>query len=220
MPAPTRRMTYPDAVSNLQTLKASVMNLDTRIFYSINDFARNTPWLHSLMSWYANDGSAVFAALLVIGWWIARRSTDARPIVAAMWAPLGVLSALIVYDPIALATNETRPCNALHDIVVLHCNTDGGFPSVHAVIAAAVAAGLWQVNHRLGFVSALAALGLAISRVYVGAHYPHDVLAGLGLGAVVSLAGYFLIRPMLQRLVGAIGKTPLRVLITTQDRAA
>lgn len=30
---------------------------------------------------------------------------------------------------------------------------------------------------------------MALTRVYVGAHYPADVLAGLALGAVVTLAG-------------------------------
>ncbi|MUL67842.1 UDP-diphosphatase [Mycobacterium sp. CBMA 234] len=186
------------------------MNLDTRIFYVVNDFARHTPWLHSLMAGYANHGVLAFIALLLVGWWLARRSTEPMMMVAAVWAPLGVLAALLVYDPIAVSVNETRPCNALHDIVVLHCNTDGGFPSIHAVIAAAVAAGLWLVDRRLGVVAVVAAAAMAFARVYVGAHYPHDVLAGLALGAVVSLAGYMLFRPLLRRLVVIVSKTWLR----------
>ncbi|MDR3661266.1 MAG: phosphatase PAP2 family protein [Mycobacterium sp.] len=193
------------------------MNVDIRIFHAINEFARHTPWLHSFMAGYANHGNIVFVALLVLGWWIARRAADPAAMVAAVWAPLGVLAALVVYDPIAVTVNETRPCNALHDIVVLHCNTDGGFPSIHAVIAAAVAAGLWLVNRRLGIVAALAAAVMAFARIYVGAHYPHDVLAGLALGAVVSLAGYFVARPLLRRLLARVAQTRLRVLITTAD---
>jgi membrane-associated phospholipid phosphatase len=190
------------------------MNLDTRIFYVINDFARDTPWLQPLLTAYADDGVLLFVVLLLAGWWVARNSADPMAMVAAVWAPLGVFAALLVYDPIAVSVNETRPCNALHDIVVLHCNTDGGFPSIHAVIAAAVAAGLWVVNRRLGIVAAFAAAMMAFARVYVGAHYPRDVLAGLALGVAVSLAGYVLMRPALRRLLRFIGRTRLRMLIT------
>ncbi len=190
------------------------MNLDTRIFYVINDFARDTPWLQPLLAAYANDGVLLFVVLLFAGWWLARKSTDPMSMVAAVWAPLGVIAALLVYDPIAVSVNETRPCNALHDIVVLHCNTDGGFPSIHVVIAAAVTAGLWLVDRRLGIAAALAAAVMAFARVYVGAHYPRDVLAGLALGVVVSLAGYVLVRPVLRRLLGFIGRTKFRILVT------
>ncbi|KIU16896.1 phosphatase PAP2 family protein [Mycolicibacterium llatzerense] len=194
------------------------MNLDVRIFYVINDFARDTPWLHPLLAAYANDGVLLFIALWLGGWWLARTGGNPMAMTAALWTPLGVLAALVVYDPIALYVNETRPCNALRNIVVLHCNTDGGFPSIHAVIAAAVAAGLWLVNRRLGMVAAAAAAVMAFARVYVGAHYPSDVLAGLGLGVVVSLAGCFLFRPLLRRLLELIDRTRLRGLVSTKAR--
>lgn len=191
------------------------MNLDTRIFLAINNFARETTWLHPLMTTYANDGVVVFAMLLLVGWWLARKNPDPMAMVATAWTPVGTVVALLVYNPIALSINRTRPCNALHEIVVLHCNTDAGFPSVHAVIAGAVAAGLWLVERRLGVIAALAAGLMAFARVYVGAHYPGDVLVGLALGALVSLTGYFVCRPLVRGILDRLGKTPLRVLITT-----
>ena len=116
------------------------MDLDTRIFYDINNFARDTPWLHPVVAGYANDGVVLFAGFLLAGWWIARRTNNLSAMTAALWAPLGVLAAVAINQPIADSINATRPCNALPHIVVLHCNTDGGFPSIHAVIAAAAAA--------------------------------------------------------------------------------
>jgi undecaprenyl-diphosphatase len=184
------------------------------MFYDINDFARDTPWLHSIVSGYANYGVGLFAALLLAGWWIARGEANPARMAAAVWAPLGVLAALAINQPIAAAVNETRPCNALHDIVVLHCNTDAGFPSDHAVMAGAVMTGLWLVHRRLGALAALAAVVMAFARVYIAAHYPQDVLAGLALGAAVSLAGYVLAQPLLRRLLTLVARTPLRVLVT------
>ncbi|MFE3001870.1 phosphatase PAP2 family protein [Nocardia sp. NPDC059246] len=190
------------------------MSVDTRIFYDINDFARDTPWLHPIVSGYANYSVLLFAVLLLAGWWIARRDGDPAAIVAAVWAPLGMLTALMINQPIAAAVDETRPCNALHDIVILHCNTDAGFPSDHAVMAGAVAAGLWLVNRRLAVLAAVAAVVMTFARVYIAAHYPQDVLAGLALGAAVSLVGFYLARPLMARLLALLARTPLRILLT------
>lgn len=49
---------------------------DPRWFPLINEFARDTPWLHPIMIGYADYGIVVFAALLLAGWWIARRSGE------------------------------------------------------------------------------------------------------------------------------------------------
>lgn len=196
------------------------MDPDTRIFYYINDFARDTPWLHPVVSTYANDGVAVFAVFLLAGWWIARRTDDPAAMTAALWAPIGVLVAVAINQPIANTINATRPCNALPHIVILHCNTDGGFPSDHAMMAGAVTAGVWLVNRRLGIVTAIAAAMMAFARVYVGAHYPQDVVAGLVLGAVVSVAGYAAARPFLRWLVDRAAHTPLRVLTCTSATTA
>ncbi|MUL77831.1 phosphatase PAP2 family protein [Mycolicibacterium sp. CBMA 226] len=190
------------------------MDLDTRIFYDINNFARGTPWLHPIVAGYANDGVVLFAIFLLAGWWIARRTNNLGAMAAALWAPVGVLTAVAINQPIADSINAARPCNALPHIVVLHCNTDGGFPSDHAMMAGAVTAGVWLVNRRLGIIAGIAAIAMALARVYVGAHYPQDVVAGLVLGAALSVAGYFLARPVVSWLVLRVNKTRLRVLIT------
>jgi undecaprenyl-diphosphatase len=94
-------------------------------------------------------------------------------------------------------------------------STDFSFPSDHAVMAGSATAGLFLVNRRLGLVSLVLALLMAFTRVYVGAHFPGDVLAGLLLGAAVSLGGFLLLRPVLLRIVGGLTRTPLRPLVTS-----
>jgi undecaprenyl-diphosphatase len=49
-------------------------------------------------------------------------------------------------------------------------------------------------NRRLGLFAYVAAALLAFARVYIGAHYPWDVLAGLAFGASVTLLGWLLLR--------------------------
>jgi undecaprenyl-diphosphatase len=50
---------------------------------------------------------------------------------------------------------------------------------------------------------------MAVTRVYVGAHYPLDGLAGLCLGGAVSGLGWLLVRRLLTRLVGPVRSLPV-----------
>ena len=67
----------------------------------------------------------------------------------------------------------------------------------------------------LGLFTTLIALLIAFSRVYVGVHFPQDVLAGLALGALVAVIGIFLVVPLLTRLLERLTRTPARPLITS-----
>ena len=63
------------------------------------------------------------------------------------------------------------------------------FPSGHAGVSAAIATS-WSLSYPRWYVvapSALWATGVAVSRVYLGVHYPSDILAGTVLGAGVAL---------------------------------
>ena len=62
-----------------------------------------------------------------------------------------------------------------------------GFPSNHASNAGAAAAVLATAYPALGGIFWLLAGVVAYSRVYVGAHYPGDVLAGLVLGGLIGI---------------------------------
>ena len=190
------------------------MNLNTSLFLSVNDFARSTPWLQGPATLVAGYGLVVFAALLLAGWWIARRDGDPIRMAAAVWAPLGTLLAVAVNQPIVALVHEQRPYDALTGIIVLATpTTDPGFPSDHATAAGAVMAGLFLVNRTLGWIAALAAAAMAFSRVYIAAHYPLDVAAGLLLGAAVTLLGWILVRRLLLRLVEGVRDTGLRPLL-------
>lgn len=190
------------------------MDVNTSLFLRVNDFARAAPWLNGPVPAFAGYGLVLFAGLLVAGWWIARRDGNPARMAAAVWAPIGVLVAVAVNQPTADLANVARPYTELPDILVLAArSTDPGLPSDHAVMVGAVTAGLFLVSRRLGMVAAVLAPLMAFSRVYIAAHYPLDVLAGLGLGAAVSLVGYALAHRVLTRMVVALESTPLRPLL-------
>jgi len=189
------------------------------LFDDINTFARHTGWLHTPMYDIATYGVVVFGVLLVGGWWAARQRDDARAVAAAIWAGAATLIAVAVNQPIVNAVAQARPYTDRTDILVLaHRSTDYGFPSDHAVMAGAAAAGLLLYSRWIGTIAAGAAVILAFSRVYIAAHYPHDVIAGLALGAAVAALGWWLVGRPLTVLVERVSATGLRPLMASARR--
>ncbi len=177
------------------------------MFEQVNDFAAATPWLHGIARAYADYGVILFAALLVAGWWIGRRSGDVRRVAAAIAAG-------------GDSVNEARPYTAMpHILVLADRSTDPSFPSDHATMAGAVAVGLWFVSRRLGIVAAVAAVLMAFTRVYIAAHYPADVAAGLLLGGLVAGLVWLLVRRPLIHVLEALERTWLRFALTASPHA-
>jgi membrane-associated phospholipid phosphatase len=182
--------------------------LDDRLMQAVNAFARETGWLHAPVLAFAKYGVVLFALLLLAGVLVARHRSD-RALAAAGWACMAPLLAVAVNQPVGHLFSEARPY-AVHPALLrlVDPTKDFSFPSDHAVMAGAVAAGLLLVSRRLGLVAAAAAVLMAFSRVYVAAHYPWDVLAGLALGALVAVVGWLLLRGPLVALVAWLRARP------------
>jgi membrane-associated phospholipid phosphatase len=164
--------------------------IDGSLFGAITAFARETKWLNALMEWWTNAGLGVFGVLMLAGWWQARRR-DAHAMALALVAPVCVLLAYGVAEVAKQLVGEVRPCYSLpHDYFVDSCpvRSDYAFPSGHEAVAAASVAALFLLDRRLSVIAAAFTLLEGFTRVYVGAHYPHDVLGAVIVALPVAFA--------------------------------
>ena len=76
---------------------------------------------------------------------------------------------------------------------LLRWDLSSSMPSGHAAGSAAGAVILAYLLGRWGWALGLLAAAVAYGRVYIGVHYPGDVLAGAALGVVVGLAAVALV---------------------------
>jgi undecaprenyl-diphosphatase len=190
-------------------------SIDGSAYTDVVDLAHRSPvWLDDVVAAWSTYGLAVFAALMAVAWWRARRVGPAAA-VTALAVPVIVVAAYGVNDVLKLLVREDRPCQSLQVTTLEACPAPGdwSFPSNHTAIAAAAAMALLFVSRRLGAVAALAACAMAASRVWVGAHYPHDVAAGVIVGALVAALAMVMLRRRPDSLVRWITGTRLRPLV-------
>jgi undecaprenyl-diphosphatase len=83
--------------------------------------------------------------------------------------------------------HRPRPTSAIVGFEALAENPDRfSFPSGHTTAAFAAAVALAGAPHGLGPAALALAAGIGGSRVYLGAHYPLDVAAGVVLGTIAG----------------------------------
>ncbi|WP_406471113.1 phosphatase PAP2 family protein [Streptomyces hirsutus] len=191
-------------------------SVDGSAYTDVVHLARHAPvWLNDTVSAWSAYGLVLFAVLMTVGWWRARRM-GATVSVTALAVPFVVVVAYGVDTALKLLVREDRPCQSLRVATLEACPAPGdwSFPSNHTAIAAAAAVALLFVSRRLGAVAVVAGGAMAASRVWAGAHYPHDVVAGVVVGALAAL----LVMPALRRSAGALPRrlpaTRLRPLLT------
>jgi undecaprenyl-diphosphatase len=109
------------------------------------------------------------------------------------------------------ATHRPRPFVAHHEIHPLYAVHSSSFPAGHAATAFAGATVLAYVARRAAPVLFLVAALIGFSRVYVGDHYPTDVLAGAAVGVLVgvtAILAWRAVRGLRFQLAGTSGEAP------------
>lgn len=100
---------------------------------------------------------------------------------------------LFLFEPRPYITNNILP-------LITHKEADASFPSRHASIMSAIAFAYWYYKSRWTPLFLLSLIWVGIARIYVGVHYPIDILGGIIFGITSLLISRQIIRLIKGRL--------------------
>ena len=184
--------------------------IDTSVFLFINGLAGKVRVIDEFFKGVSNDYFPLITGCLVLIWlWFSahdslQREKDQRMVLNS------IISIGIVSGFMALVNNfyfRARPFQVLSSDSVnllFYKPTDSSFPSNLAAVIFALAIPIFIKNKTYGsFLLALAILS-GFGRIYIGVHYPLDIIAGAGLGffaAIVAMGASWVIKPFINLLL-------------------
>lgn len=173
-------------VSHVQQLGVSAF--DRHWFHVVNSWTQVSPLLNELAKILAKFAPEIWAIVFILIWlWPPRVQSNARR--AVVYAVVAGVLALVINAAIGHFTYRPRPFvlepHQVHQL--LQHAKDTSFPSDHAAGSFAFAVGLFYGSRKMGIWGLVFSAAVAIARVFVGLHWPTDVIAGAVIGVISGL---------------------------------
>ena len=182
--------------------------MDWSIFHWLNDATRGND--------SGQDAAEIFntwaiVVLLVTGgglWLLARPGGSLRWKLATATAALSAVLGLIANVVLSKIWYHDRPfvTHPKATVLLIHHAKDNGFPSEHATVAFAVAFAVLLFSRPVGAFLVVLATAIALDRIFVGVHYPADIVASFFVGLASALLVGVLGRPYVTGLVRLISR--------------
>ena len=169
-----------------------MIHADETVFFWINGLSGHVAWIDDVIRTLSCDLflPAVMIVALIAVWFSGRNMADRTRNqygVICSLASMGIAN-LLVFICNAIFPDRLRPFEAFPEKVnlIFYAPTDPSFPSNAAAASFALAIGLWVYNRKLGYILSIPALIISFGRIYMGVHYPLDILGGFALAILAT----------------------------------
>jgi undecaprenyl-diphosphatase len=164
-----------------------IQTIDTWLFHLINGGIAN-PLFDKIMPFITENQHWLLVYIILFVWLLWKGGKTGRICAAVLIITIIIsdqVSSSIIKDYVA----RLRPCHVLSDVrLLVPCGSGKSFPSSHAVNTFAAAVVLSHYYRKYIWLLFGIAATISFSRIYVGVHYPFDVIGGACFGLLV---GYF-----------------------------
>jgi membrane-associated phospholipid phosphatase len=161
--------------------------IDAWVFSRFNSYGRRPVWLDKIVRSITELGSGIVTGSITVIFLVSGKDILAHEFL------LGTLLLWLVVELIKALVRRPRPFTKLSGVRIVGKRARGNsFPSGHtsqAFYTAAVIARYFGAGWIISFVVYALAVLVGATRMYLGMHYPRDVLAGAVLGMSWGLVG-------------------------------
>jgi undecaprenyl-diphosphatase len=169
--------------------------MDFYLFNLINQFAGKNACLDSTAIFFAEYFQYIVVFFLFL-FLVKKFRKYLKMVISALGA--AVSARFIIVEIIRHLILRARPFVENNiNLLVIHNPNEASFPSGHAAFFFAIAAVVYFYNKKAGVVFFTASFLISISRVFVGIHWPSDILAG----AIVGIFSGWLVVRLTRKLI-------------------
>jgi membrane-associated phospholipid phosphatase len=184
---------------------------DAQLALAINHFDLGSAFT-TVMVLFSEFGREYFwIPVVVVMMLLGNRETKLLAVELAALFVVGIA----LGEVMKLVVFRARPFEAMDTIITrVPIELDSSFPSGHALIVS-IGAAFCMIKFRskaVGLLFVLEAALVCYSRVYVGMHYPLDVVGGIFLGVGIVGVGLFVLERYLQGPLTSIASLTIRML--------
>jgi len=179
--------------------------VDWRWEHSIYNVSLHHHWVGSLFHGIEQASIPVMVVITAVLWFLARPGADSKWKLACGSAYLSAAIAYVAAFVVHHLYDRPRPYEAHPSLPhPWSSSTDASFPSDHTSLSFAIAFAVLMFDGVAGAIFLVVAAIIGVGRLFIGAHYPGDVAAGVLVGLAAALVVVRLLRPLVARVVGLV----------------
>jgi undecaprenyl-diphosphatase len=178
--------------------------VDWRLEHRLYDVSLHHHWVGSLFHGIEAASIPLMVILTGLLWFLARPGGDRKWKLACASGYAAAALAFLVNLVVHHAHDRARPYEAHAIRHPWSTSTDSSFPSDHTSLSFAIAFAVLMFDSVAGALFLVVAAIIGVGRLFIGAHYPGDVLAGVLVGLVGAFVVVRLLRPFVSWVVRGV----------------